>query len=80
MDKDDIKEPTDVHFGPEETKHVSQQLVNRKREMQNTVHMELCKQIADNEETVRRRLEREKLQDSVNMGAVNHKLRNERID
>ena len=80
MEKEDIREPTDVHFGPEETMHVSQQIINRKRNMQNNIHMELMKQMQDNEEEVRYRMEREKLQDSVNMGAVNQTLRNERKD
>ena len=31
IDREDIKEATEVHFGPEEDRKVSQELINRKR-------------------------------------------------
>ena len=33
IEREDIQEPTETHFGPEEDKKVSVQLINRKREM-----------------------------------------------
>ena len=40
-EKDDIKDPTETHFGPEEDQKVSKYHVNRKREMQNKLNEEL---------------------------------------
>lgn len=71
IDKEDIQEPTETHFGPEEDRKVSIQLINRKREMQNLVNAELQKQIGYNHTTMVRKMEKEKLTDAVNMGAVN---------
>ena len=79
-DREDIKEPTETHFGPEEDKKVTQHYVNRKREMQNMLNSELTNQISQHESGVKRKLAREKLQDAVNMGAVNNKLHNEKLE
>lgn len=43
IDKEDIREKTDTHFGPQEDRRVTVHLVNRKREMQNLMHEELTK-------------------------------------
>ena len=80
VDREDIREPTQVHFGPEEDKVVATHHINRKREMAHLVNSNLTQQIAANQEGIKRRLEREKLADSVNMGAVNSKLRNEKLE
>lgn len=80
IDKEDIQEPTETHFGPEEDKKVSIQLINRKREMQNLVNAELQKQIGYKHKTMVRKMEKEKLTDAVNMGAVNSKLLNEKME
>ena len=74
IDKEDIREPTSTHFGPEEDKIVSTHHVNRKREMQNLVNQDLKRQIEDNDNAARRHLAKQKLTDAVNMGAVNSKL------
>ncbi len=52
--------------------------VNRKREMQNLVNQELSQQIAKNNSDAKQRMKKEKLADSVNMGALNKKLYDER--
>ena len=46
VDKEDIKEPTKTHFGPQEDNQVSKALMNRKREMTNVVHSDLKRQMA----------------------------------
>ena len=38
FDKDDFKEQTDTHFGPQEDNEVTQSMVNRKRQIQNVVN------------------------------------------
>jgi len=80
VDKDDIKEVTETHFGPEEHQELVRLKINRKRDIQNVINSELQKQIRKNEEYQKRKLEKEKLTDSVNMGAVNQKLYNEKLE
>lgn len=80
IDKEDIQEPTETHFGPEEDQKVSKHIVNRKREMQNLLNHELKKQINHNDNVQRRKLQKEKLTDAVNMGAVNQKLHAEQLE
>ena len=46
----------------------------------NMINSDLQKQIRENDELQKRKLEKERLADSVNMGAVNNKLRTEKFD
>ena len=80
IDKEDIQEPTETHYGPEEDQKVSKHIVNRKREMQNLMNTELQKQMNRNSNVIKRKLQKEKLTDAVNMGAVNQKLYDEKME
>ena len=70
-DRDENIAPGETHFGPQEDRHVTQVLLNRKREMQNHLYTELQNQISENQQVNKNRMQMEKLRDSVNMGAVN---------
>ena len=70
-DRDEITAPCETHFGPQEDNHVTAVLLNRKRDMQNHLYSELQQQINENMQDNKKRMQMEKLRDSVNMGAVN---------
>ena len=74
LEKADIREPTDVHYGPEEDPKVARALFNKKRQAQNFMNAELRKQMEVNEEVKKRRLAKEKLTDSVNIGTTREQL------
>ena len=77
IDKEDIQEPTETHFGPEEDKKVAQHIVTRKKDMQKHVKTILMEQMQTNADRNKRKLEKTKLTEAVNMGAVNDQLYNE---
>ena len=71
FDRDETRELAQTHFGPQEDRKVAQQLLNRKREMQNHLNEQLLQQIAANHEGKKKHLYMEKMTDAVNMGAIN---------
>lgn len=77
IDREDIQEPTETHFGPEEDRKVALHKVTRKKDMQKLVNSHLMEQMQTNAERNKRKLEKTKLTDAVNMGAVNDQLYNE---
>ena len=48
--------------------------------MQNLMNTELQKQMNRNSNVIKRKLQKEKLTDAVNMGAVNQKLYDEKME
>jgi len=55
-DRDAHKEPTATHFGPCEDNLVMQEMINRKREMQNAVNSDLHRQMASNHDKLKKKI------------------------
>ena len=77
LEKQEVLEPSDVHFGPQEDNELAHMHAMRQKQHKEILNEKLKEQMNDEETKKRKLMTVEKMKDSINTRLANDRIKNE---